>query len=108
MIVQSMPRPKRPRRGSARNLFNAADVVGIKRVWIVGSGFSRPLGGPLLADLFSRRFQTRVAARFPTLGHAPETIELYEFFHFGLREKHFEHAEDFLVLLDDPDESAKA
>ncbi|HSC89390.1 MAG TPA: hypothetical protein VLC09_19035 [Polyangiaceae bacterium] len=72
-----------------------------KRVWILGSGFSRPLGGPLLADLFSPRFQAMVRASFPSIGNSQEASLLYGFYRFGLGQGQFAHAEDFLVQLDD-------
>jgi len=34
-------------------------------VWILGAGFSRPLGGPLLGDLFSEASAGNLRARFP-------------------------------------------
>jgi SIR2-like domain len=40
-------------------------------VWILGAGFSKPLGGPLLPQLLSRTTEARVRARFP---HAADAI----------------------------------
>jgi hypothetical protein len=42
-----------------------ADTVG-NVVWILGAGFSRSLGGPLLADLFTHERRNRVVARLPS------------------------------------------
>lgn len=39
--------------------------TGKKRVWILGAGFSRPLGAPLLNDLFSMRMWRKVSEVFP-------------------------------------------
>jgi hypothetical protein len=36
-----------------------------KVVWILGSGFSKSLGGPLLADLLSHRGEAYTATKFP-------------------------------------------
>ena len=35
-----------------------------KRVWIIGAGFSRPLGGPLLSDLFSTKTRSQILRRY--------------------------------------------
>lgn len=37
----------------------------VKRVWILGAGFSRPLGGPLLSDLFSMKMWREASYIFP-------------------------------------------
>lgn len=34
------------------------------RVWIIGAGFSRPLGGPLLSDLLSAKSKAQVVRRY--------------------------------------------
>ena len=47
---------------------------GKKVVWILGSGFSKSLGGPLLADLFSHQGEAFVAAKFPELDRTPYTV----------------------------------
>ena len=39
-----------------------------KRVWILGAGFSRPLGGPLLADLLSDRALHQIRLRYGAKG----------------------------------------
>lgn len=36
-----------------------------KIVWILGAGFSRSLGGPLLADLFSQEKRLELKERYP-------------------------------------------
>jgi hypothetical protein len=69
-------------------------------VWILGSGFSKPLGGPLLYDLLSPRMASLVSARFG------ETFDLYHeardtfarHQNQGLRL--WENAEQYLDLLD--------
>lgn len=78
----------------------------VKRVWILGSGFSRPLGGPLLADLLSPRFEARVGAAFPALAKSEAVSRLYWFFREAKKQSLFEHAEDFFVQLADPDATA--
>ena len=37
----------------------------LKRVWILGAGFSRPLGGPLIGDLLAYREQPLLRAALP-------------------------------------------
>ena len=58
-------------------------------VWIIGAGFSRPLGGPLLTDLFSWKSERDLEARYPKdrfprlHGHVPQTARWL--FHYGTR-----------------------
>ena len=40
-------------------------------VWILGAGFSKPLGGPLLVDLFAPNAIQEMEAQFP-----PETYPI--------------------------------
>ncbi len=69
-----------------------------KVVWVLGSGFSRSLGGPLLKDLFSMHTQERIFFRY---GDPPESdvrLIVYKLYHE--RSKNWTHAEEFLEHLD--------
>ncbi|HEY5372949.1 MAG TPA: hypothetical protein VIK01_04650, partial [Polyangiaceae bacterium] len=71
-------------------------------VWILGSGFSRSLGGPLLYDLLSELGSAETAARFPTLKMAG-VYNLFEMHRAGsLRQRppYWKHAEEFLSFVD--------
>lgn len=80
----------------------------VKRVWILGAGFSRPLGGPLLTDLLSSHMQLEILARF---GDAPlrerTNFAVLHLHSEGKKQGAWSHAERFLAFLDiaasDPD-----
>lgn len=96
----------------------------VKRVWILGAGFSRPLGGPLLSDLFSMKMWREVSYIFPqqfALLDSQMSEELagmlcvYLLYQHGRKfpDEHlfgyeikgkgellYQHAEDFLVKLE--------
>src|SRR5258708_1971546 len=42
-------------------------------VWILGAGFSKPLGGPLLDDLLSEEMKDRVDATYPNNDYLPSS-----------------------------------
>lgn len=69
-----------------------------KVVWILGAGFSRSLGGPLLNDLLSHRGETQSRARFGDLG----TDAVYSVYKEGHHKdaQLWEHAEEFLEIVD--------
>lgn len=94
----------------------------VNRVWILGAGFSVPLGGPLLRDLLSMRTWKRHRASGQLSGHpwGQPWAAVYVLYHYGRDfpegycfdqpgdtlgrgEKHFTHAEDFLVRLEEDD-----
>lgn len=58
----------------------------MSRVWILGAGFSRALGAPLLSDLFSLRKRTVFMSVYPTLfGIENQAIhQAYALFHHGM------------------------
>ncbi len=67
-------------------------------VWILGSGFSRPLGGPLLKELLSPQRGAMAAARYQEEQdryNEPRRV-------FAMRQHHnlWENAEEFLDMLD--------
>jgi len=83
-----------------------------RTVWVLGAGFSRPLGGPLLRDMLGLSATDRVVASFPTAqypllyGQAASSVRgVYRTWgpaadeRAGYR-KHWEHAEEFLEFLD--------
>lgn len=72
-----------------------------KTVWVVGSGFSRSLGGPLLKDLLSRKALDEV---IETFAHLPDLQSVYAMFE-RLRSSsttsgYWEDAEQFLDFVD--------
>jgi hypothetical protein len=74
-------------------------------VWILGAGFSCPLGGPLLNDLFSPVLQHKLEAQLPSLAHELAPIHDVYGFH-ELQEPvrkwnlPWRHAEEFLEYVD--------
>lgn len=75
-----------------------------RRVWLLGSGFSKPLGGPLLRDLFRQeRFEDCLSffprGEYPQLGDSLPWVQLI--FGIGVNEGIWENAEQFLVYVDD-------
>jgi hypothetical protein len=76
-----------------------------RRVWILGAGFSQPLGGPLLAELFRLEphgscHSAFPANEFPGLGDT--LYNLQTCYHWGRTEAgHWEDAEQFLAYVDD-------
>lgn len=52
-------------------------------VWILGAGFSRSLGGPLLDDLLSMATREKLAARDTGLKSNPAFNQVYALYHFG-------------------------
>lgn len=58
-------------------------------VWIVGAGFSKPLGGPLLGDLFKRDAVSWLAATFEILdGEITSCLHgAHRLYHYGCRFK---------------------
>lgn len=72
----------------------------MRRVWILGAGFSRPLGGPLLPDLLSETMQTQIRVRHPdATALVTSGTRLYKRYRRGLRTE-WADAEQFLVFLE--------
>ena len=78
----------------------------MKTVWILGAGFSRSLGAPLLSDLLTipaaRLVLSEYPAKFPEKDLALAVSHAYE--HGSRRsrslfEPHWDHAEEFIELL---------
>lgn len=75
-----------------------------RRVWLLGSGFSKPLDGPLLRDLFRSQSSDETTAFFPVgdYPHLSETIPwVHECYHAGRERGLWPHAEKFLSYVDD-------
>jgi len=53
--------------------------TGNRVAWVLGAGFSKSLGGPLLVDMFSKRTQEESRHRFKSLDPTSHN-ELYEFY----------------------------
>lgn len=98
---------------------------GPRRVWILGAGFSRSLGGPLLNDLFSMRKRAVFKGKYSSLfsDSEPMVDKAYALYHYGTGfpdgylfepgvepprgTKIWAHAEQYLEWLDDPANDAE-
>jgi hypothetical protein len=77
-------------------------------VWILGAGFSKSLGGPLLPDLLSERSRVDAVARFgkPLAEHAGRVYPIFRKHAAGPEGArnglpvYWEHAEEFLDFVD--------
>jgi hypothetical protein len=75
-----------------------------KTVWVLGSGFSRSLGGPLLVDLFRMKAYGDDELQYPNGLFPRLATDLFEtrvMFGAGLREGLWQNAEEFLAYLDE-------
>jgi hypothetical protein len=83
-----------------------------KTVWILGAGFSQPLGGPLLKDLFRQQRIADLQAEFPIdryPGLASEMLWVQALYNCGNSEEHhWADPEEFLHYLDEDGESKRA
>jgi hypothetical protein len=76
---------------------------GIRRVWVLGAGFSQPLGGPLLSDLFRQEPVGSLLHLYPEKefpGLAETTWAVQAFFNLGRQDGRWRHAEAFLSAVD--------
>jgi hypothetical protein len=77
-------------------------------VWILGSGFSKSLGGPMLSELLTVEGLAGVLARWGGAFEKDLPHKVQHFYaggakgfgHMGAVARHWEHAEDFLERLD--------
>jgi hypothetical protein len=69
---------------------------GTKTAWVLGSGFSRSLGGPLLYELIGEKAQQVTREVFPNLGKREVVYHLFKKHQKTL----WEHAELFLEFID--------
>jgi hypothetical protein len=94
------------------------DYAKQKVVWVLGTGFSVPLGGPMLKDLLSLGLHSELEAKYHL--DTPAMRDLLRLYHYGRMfpegkvglDDHerkgsilWEHAEDFLDVLDTYDET---
>jgi hypothetical protein len=76
-------------------------INGSHTVWILGAGFSKSLGGPLLADLFRQEYQNDLKRVLPP-ELATELTWVQRLFNYGRDDEHlWEDAEDFLAYVED-------
>lgn len=66
-----------------------------RTVWVLGSGFSRSLGGPLLSELISEKTKEETLEVFPVFGPR-ETV----YYVFNSHSALWSHAEEFLEYID--------
>jgi hypothetical protein len=72
-------------------------------VWILGAGFSKGLGGPLIQDLLAHRELPVLESYFPTKSYGGAANDLFKarlFFNYGLERRYWDHAEQFLDLVE--------
>lgn len=72
--------------GSGAARASRVACVPMSIVWILGSGFSKPLGGPLLDDLFSGRLHSELKASCTQRGipeYVPASFEEFLYTRFG-------------------------
>jgi len=73
----------------------------VKRVaWILGSGFSRGLGGPLLEDLLSERGKSETHVQYARLPNRDLVYRVFHHYGPASHVKFWQHAEDFLDFVD--------
>lgn len=88
-------------------------ICNTKTVWVLGAGFSRSLGGPLLDDLFRLRWWGYDEAFYPRQEFPCLASDLYwtrMFFDVGKEHRLWDNAEQFLAYVDDgqgPNETKK-
>lgn len=70
-----------------------------KVVWLLGAGFSKPLGGPLLEELFSPRF-VAIAQGLLEQQEGQEVARVAAAYRILKRDQLVENAEDFLNVVD--------
>ena len=72
-------------------------------VWILGAGFSKGLGGPLIQDLLAHREEKVLESFFPKNVYGEAAKDLFKvrlFFNYGLELHYWDHAEHFLDLVE--------
>jgi hypothetical protein len=82
------------------------DANAAKAVWLLGSGFSAPLGGPLLSDLFRQETEDEILPFFPDgedgyPGLADALVWVQNTFRLGLEKGIWRNAEQYLAYVDD-------
>jgi len=77
-------------------------------VWILGAGFSRSLGGPLIEDLLAHReravlegfFSKDPGTRVARLALVEDNFHARGFFQYGRKQGYWENAEQFLDIVE--------
>jgi hypothetical protein len=72
-------------------------------VWILGAGFSKGLGGPLIQDLLAHRELSVLESYFPTQSYGDAANDLFKarlFFNHGVERRYWDHAEQFLDVVE--------
>ena len=85
-------------------------MADVNRVWILGAGFSKALGGPLIKDLLAKRASAMLASLFPTAEHGDISDEQYRvrvLYDYGRERGYWDHAEQFLDLAESAADEAK-
>jgi hypothetical protein len=80
------------------------DANAAKAVWLLGSGFSAPLGGPLLSDLFRQETKEEILPYFDETDYrdlAESLPWVQRTFHLGLSKGLWRNAEQYLAFVDD-------
>jgi hypothetical protein len=76
-------------------------VTAAVTTWIVGSGFSKPLGGPCIADLFRRQHPDDLRSMYGRYDRLPDCIfKIQRLYALGQRDGLWNDAERYLELLD--------
>src|SRR3954463_12154597 len=70
-------------------------------VWILGAGFSRPLGGPLIDDLLAYREKAGLGGVVGSTGLAQGNYEARVVFNWGRKQGYWSHAEQFLDMVEE-------
>lgn len=95
---------KRPLRKVNRSLLDAQESTrrAERVVWLLGAGFSKPLGGPLFSELISDQSERWTKSWLTVRGFAPESpSNVLGIFKRGQQAKLWENAEDCLSLIDE-------
>ena len=74
-----------------------------KIVWVLGAGFSKFLGAPLLGELLTRNASQRVKAAYPDMVAGERTHDMSivaSVYEAGKKDGQWSHAEEFLERLD--------
>jgi hypothetical protein len=80
------------------------DANAAKAVWLLGSGFSAPLGGPLLSDLFRQETKDEILPFFPDDEYPDLAVALVwvqKIFRLGVEKGIWRNAEQYLAYVDD-------
>ena len=84
----------------------------LKTVWVIGAGFSRSLGGPLLPDLFRQEQRPDLRQRYPEASYgnlATTCWSVQGLFNWGKeREKRWADAEQFIEFVEGAEDGSNS